>query len=240
MLGKHSSGSRDARERRGHKQYPPGRPLRADIAAATSVGEPLPTRVCGGDCHGEPRAVTHVQTRRGRELARPLTRAGEERSPSPPAASRPRPLLSVTFPPSAPCVLVRGVCARVLVWARVRRRGHPGRPCALRCQETFRSSWSCHRSRRGQGPVAPEQSRPVRTPPTGLAATLCGRGSRSTSRVTGPVGVARNARIPPDSHVCCPAPPGQASGPDSRGLEGKAVRNPPSLVLRYQTPSAPR
>lgn len=178
MLGKHSSGSRDARERTGHKQYPPGRPLRADIAAATSVGEPLPTRVCGGDCHGEPRAVTHVQTRRGREwgLARPLTRAGEERSPSPPAASRPRPLLSVTFPPSAPCVLVRGVCARVLVWARVRRRGHPGRPCALRCQETFRSSWSCHRSRRGQGPVAPEQSRPVRTPPTGLAATLCGRG----------------------------------------------------------------
>lgn len=113
------------------------------------------------------------------------------------------------------------------MWARVRRRGHPGRRRALRCQETFRSSWSCHRSRRGQGPVAPEQSRPGRTPPTGLAATLCGRGSRSTSRVTGPVGVARNARIPPDSYVCCPAPPGQASGPDSRGLEGKAVRNPP-------------
>lgn len=219
MLGKRSPGSRDARERTGHKQHPPGLPLRADIAAAPSVGESLPTRVCGGGCHGEPRAITHVQLRRDRErgLTRPLTRAAEERSPSPPAASRPRPLLSVTFPPSTPCVRVRGVCARVLVWARVRHRGHPGRPRALRCQETFRASCSCHRSRRGQGPDAPEQSRPGRTPPTGQAATLCGRGSRSTSRVTGPVGVARNARIPPDSHVCYPAPPGQASGPDSRG-----------------------
>lgn len=227
-------------ERTGHKQHPPDGPLSAGTAADTSVGaEPLPTRGCGGGL--TPRASgcnprTHEEGPRTGTASTPHPRRGRA-EPRAPAASRPWQLLSITFPHSTPCVRVRGVCARVLAWARVRRRGHPGRPRALWYQATLRAPRS---SRGGQGPVAPEQGRPGRTPPTGLAAPLCGRGSRSTSRVLGHVGLARDARAPPEPGVCCPAPPGQASGPDSRGLEGKAVTNPPSLVPCYQTPSAPR